>query len=309
MGTLSFFEYLQLKQIELPELESISALGDFFTWPRDKFVRLADKAQSYIGHFHEYLIRGGFPQTAMMQNIVQAQRLLREDIVDRVLKRDMTALFGVRHVLDLEHTFLYLCLHDGGLLDLPTLCANLEVKRPTAQNFIDLLEAAHLIFRLQPFGYGKDILRARYKIYLADAAIAPAVMLKGKSLLEDPGALGVATETAVFKHLCAYYGRENVPLSYWRGSQEREVDIVAQAGARLTAFEVKYRTQHQGVRELKGLVELCDKKSIAEAYIITKSIHDFSLIDDLKPTPALRIPAAIFCYFLGQLENKTALPA
>jgi hypothetical protein len=47
----------------------------------------------------------------------QAQRLLREDIIDKVLKRDMTALFGVRRVLDLEHTFLYLCMHDGGLLD------------------------------------------------------------------------------------------------------------------------------------------------------------------------------------------------
>jgi hypothetical protein len=38
-----------------------------------------------------------------------------------VLKRDMTALFGVRRVLELEHTFLYLCMHDGGLLDMPDL--------------------------------------------------------------------------------------------------------------------------------------------------------------------------------------------
>src|SRR5690606_1838063 len=104
-------------------------------------------------------------------------------------------------VLDLEHTFLYLCLHDGGLLDMPDLCSNLEVKRPTAQSFIELLEATHLIHRLPPFGYGKDVLRARYKVYLADAAIAPAVLLKGKGLLEDAAALGVATETAVFKHL------------------------------------------------------------------------------------------------------------
>ena len=56
---------------------------------------------------------------------------------------------------------------------------------------------------MPPFGYGKDVLRARFKIYLADAAIAPAVMLKGKAILEDPTALGVATETAVFKHLFA----------------------------------------------------------------------------------------------------------
>jgi len=56
----------------------------------------------------------------------------------------MTALFGVRRVLELEQTFLYLCMHDGGLLDVNNLCSNLGVKRPTVQNFIELLEATHL---------------------------------------------------------------------------------------------------------------------------------------------------------------------
>ncbi len=102
------------------------------------------------------------------------------------------------------------------------LCSNLEVKRPTAQHFIELLEATHLIYRLAPYGYGKDVLRARFKIYLADAAIAPAVMLKGKAILEDAAALGVATETAVFKHLFARYYAQNVRFSYWRGKREHD---------------------------------------------------------------------------------------
>ena len=76
--------------------------------------------------------------------------------------------FGsVRRVLELEHTFLYLCMHDGGLLDMPDLRKNLEVKKPTANNFIALLESTHLIHRLPPFGYGKEVLRARFKVYHA----------------------------------------------------------------------------------------------------------------------------------------------
>ncbi len=110
-------------------------------------------AALYVGHVDEYLLRGGFPQTAQVESITQAQRLLREDIINKMLKLDTTALFGVRRVLDLEHTFLYLCMHDGGLLDMSDLCANLEVKRPTAQNFIELLQTAHLIYRLPPYGY------------------------------------------------------------------------------------------------------------------------------------------------------------
>ena len=171
LTTLSFYEYLQIKRLQLPELPRLRSLRDLFDWAPADFYRTTERASAYVGHFHEYLVRGGFPQTAQVDSITHAQRLLREDIIDKVLKRDMTALFGVRRVLDLEHTFLYLCLHDGGLLDMVDLCANLEVKRPTAQHFIELLEATHLIYRLPPHGYGKDVLRARFKIYLADAAI------------------------------------------------------------------------------------------------------------------------------------------
>jgi predicted AAA+ superfamily ATPase len=262
LTTLSFYEYLHLKnflQNEIPEdlsknpksppmswlpkLPTLRSLLDLFDWSSQEFYRVAELAAPYGGHFHEYLVRGGFPQTAQVESINQAQRLLREDIIDKVLKRDMTALFGVRRILELEQTFLYLCMHDGGLLDMPALCSNLEVKRPTAQNFIELLEATHLIYRLQPYGYGKDVLRGKYKIYLADAAIAPAVLLKGKNMLDDPVALGVATETAIFKHLFTRYYPQDVYFTYWRGSKDHEVDLVAEVNNQIVPFEVKYRSQ------------------------------------------------------------------
>lgn len=304
LTTLSFYEYLQIKNLSLPKLPPIRSLRDLFDWPQSDFYRVTEIAASYVGHFHEYLVRGGFPQTAQVESITQAQRLLREDIIDKVLKRDMTALFGVRRVLDLEHTFLYLCMHDGGLLDMADLCANLEVKRPTAQSFIELLEATHLIYRLPPFGYGKDVLRARFKIYLADAAIAPAVMLKGKGILDDPAALGIATETAVFKHLFARYSAQNVRFTYWRGKKDREVDLVAEVGGQIIPFEVKYRSHHTGLRDLKGLLDLCQQKSIERGYVVTKSLDDFGPIADLPDTDSkiLRIPAPLLCYWMGASE-------
>jgi predicted AAA+ superfamily ATPase len=322
LTTLSFYEYLHIKRLQLPELPRLRSLRDLFDWTPADFYRATDLGRDYVGHFHEYLLRGGFPQTAQVDSVTQAQRLLREDIIDKVLKRDMTALFGVRRVLDLEHTFLYLCLHDGGLLDMVDLCSNLEVKRPTAQHFIELLEATHLIYRLAPYGYGKDVLRARFKIYLADAAIAPAVMLKGKAILEDAAALGVATETAVFKHLFARYYAQNVRFSYWRGKREHEVDLVAEVGGELIPFEVKYRAQHTGARELKGLIELCQAKRIARGYVVTKALDDFgpthglpgSSPDSASPAPAaatqiMRIPAPLLCYWMGATELPTGEPS
>lgn len=312
LATLSFFEYLQIKSVELPPIPSVSSLADVFSWSPQDRIRAAEVARPLVAHFHEYLLRGGFPQTALVESIPVAQKLLREDIVDKALKRDMTAMFGVRRVLELEKTFLYLCLHDGGILDMPGLCSSLEIKKATANSFLDVLEAAHLIYKLPPLGYGKQILRARYKIYLADAAIAGSVLLRGRSLLEDRTRLGAAVETAFFKHVFTRYYATSVGFSYWRGKHEYEVDVVAEIPSGIVPFEVKYSQTTVQPGDLKGLRQLCEEKNVARAYVITGDMADFDVLplaaEQHKPDSAIRpavlkIPAPLACYWLSQSEH------
>ena len=303
-----------MKRIELRSLPSVSSLRDLFSWSAAERIRAAETGRPLVAHFHEYLLRGGFPQTALVDSISVAQKLLREDIVDKVLKRDMTALYGVRRVLELEKTFLYLCLHDGGILDMTALCTNLGVKKPTVNSFLDLLEAAHLIYKLPPFGYGKEILRARYKVYLADAAIAGSVLLKGRSLIEDSAKLGAAVETAFFKHVFARYYSTSIGFTYWRGKPGYEVDIVAEVQDGLIPFEVKYTLAKVELSDLKGLRLLCEEKRIARAYVITRDMADFDILSmtgaqadkpGTEDQPAiLKIPAPLACYWLSQSERR-----
>jgi predicted AAA+ superfamily ATPase len=308
LSTLSFYEYLQFKKVAIPTtIQPLQSLSELFDWHPQQFVAVGSDARPLTGHFHEYLLRGGYPQTALIESVPQAQRLLREDIVDKVLKRDMTMLFGVRRVLELEQTFLYLCIHDGGILNMPDLCKNLEVKKASASNFIMLLESAHLIHRLQPFGYGKEVLRGRFKIYLSDAAIAPSVLLKGKALLEDATALGAAAETAFFNHLFSLYSTQNVGFSYWHGKKDEEVDVIATIGTRLVPFEVKYRSQATARNDLKGIREFCTERKVDRGYVITKDLSDFGpmpVSDGDSKTTLLKIPAPLACYWLGRLEGE-----
>ena len=305
LTTLSFFEYLQIKNVQLPKLPEIHSLKDLFEWTPSQLYKIKDISTEYIAHFHQYMIRGGFPQTAVLDTVTQAQKLLREDIIDKVLKRDMTALFGVRSVLDLEHTFLYLCLHDGSILDMQDLCKNLAVKRPTAQHFIDLLESTHLIYRLQPFGYGKEVLRGKFKVYISDAAIAPAVMLKGQSVLDEPKALSVLAESCVLKHLFARYYQHNVKFSYWRKQDNQEVDLITEIDNQIIPFEVKYRSSIAS-KELTGFIDFCREKKVSRGYLVTKSPGDIGLVPPSvnSPTPIFRIPAALLCYWIGELEIR-----
>jgi len=306
ISTLSFYEYLQIKRITLPHIPKISLLSDLFKYTTSEYLRISEATQALIGHFHEYLIRGGFPQTALVESVQQAQRLLREDIIDKVLKRDMTALFGVRRVLELEQTFIYLCMHDGGIQELKTLSSNLGVTIATVQNFISLLVSTHLLYRLAPYGHGKEVLRARYKIYLADPAIAPAILMKGKTILEDSKALGTCVESAVFTHLLAYSTANYARFSYWRSPKDREVDLIVETEKGMIPFEVKYQSQTTGLEDVQGLVEFGRKhESVKRGYILTKSPQDVGLVENKTAASSaqlMRIPASIFCYWLGESE-------
>jgi predicted AAA+ superfamily ATPase len=299
--TLSFYEYLQIKKIPLPIIPSVASIRDLFDCAPNEYYRMSEAATFLIGHFHEYLVRGGFPQTALVESITQAQRLLREDIIEKVLKRDMTALFGVRRILELEQMFIFLCMHDGGLQDIQTISKDLGIAKQTVQNFIDLFESTYLIYRLPPFGYGKEVLRGKAKLYLGDPAIAPAVLMKGKTILEDAHALSQCVETAVIGHLFSHCAYNEARFSYWRNQKEKEVDLIVEMGNLIIPFEVKYQSQMVQARDVSGLIDLCNQKAaIQQGYIITKSPQDIGpLPENGLEKKTMRIPAALFCYWLG----------
>ncbi|MCB1081667.1 MAG: ATP-binding protein [Chlamydiia bacterium] len=259
ISTLSFHEYLKIKKLFFPHIPKVSSFSSLLECTKGELHKLSEGASELVGYFHEYLTKGGFPQTALVDSVTQAQRLLREDIIDKVLKRDLTTLFGVRRVLELEQTFIHLCMHDGGLYDPVNLSKSLGVSKPTIQNFIDLLECAHLVQRVPPFGYGKEIIRARQKIYLADPSIAPSILLKGKTLFEDPKAISQAVETAILSHLETL---DPIKVSYWKGDKDKEVDFIFEAEGKVIPIEVKYQSQIKPKLHTEGLVQFCIPKRL-----------------------------------------------
>ncbi len=304
LPTLSFYEYLRIKKVDLPNIPDTESFLDVFLWSEGKKLKVAEDARTLVPHFHEYLLRGGFPETAMVKNIQIAQKLLREDIVDKVLKRDMAAIYGVRNILDLEKVFLYLCIQDGGILDITKIGENLQMTRPTVNNFIQYLESANLVYRLNPYGYGKQILKGKPKVYLADGAIAGSMLLKGRQLLEDSEKLGYTVETVFFKHLYTRYYRQSIRLSYWR-TKKHEVDVVAEIGDKTVPFEVKYQGNISR-SDFKGLFEFCKKQNILRAYMISRELSDFTTnsvnTKENKGLQVLVIPAVLACYWLSKSE-------
>jgi hypothetical protein len=76
-------------------------------------------------------------------------------------------------------------------------------------------------------------------------------------------------------------------------------------------FEVKYRHQHTGAGEIRGLVSFCTQKKIPRGYVITREMNDFSILPlGQMPTGTalLKVPAPLACYWLGRSELQTGRP-
>jgi len=305
LPTLSFYEYLLIRdENPLAEKDERVTLAMFQYLSEQDRNDWAERSRKLTPFFHQYLIRGGFPECALIDNIPRLQRLLREDIIDKILKRDMTTLFGVRQVLQLERLFLYLCLHDGSIVDFPAISGLFGVQRATVERYLQFFEATHLLTQLRPFGYGKEILRGRTKYYLADPSIATAVFLRGAQPLEDAALLGKIVESTVFKHLAIETFRSpRINFSFWKGSKDREVDIIAESGDRLIPFEIKYRSRkHTSAKNLRGLFEFCTERRPKLAYVLTQDPEDIDTFS-LGDSTIIKIPAPLACYFLGRFEH------
>ena len=305
LPTLSFYEYLLIRnENPLHENNDPITLKSFRNLSERERSYWIEQSRKLTPHFHQYLIRGGFPECALIDNIPKLQRLLREDIIDKILKRDMTALFGVRQVLQLEHLFLYLCLHDGSMIDFPTISQSLGVKRQTVERYLKFFEATHLLTQVRPFGYGKEVLRGRTKYYLADPSIATAVFLRGTQPIENATALGKIVESTVFKHLAIEtFLSQRINFSFWKGTKDREVDIIAEFGDRRIPFEIKYRSiKHTTVKELRGLTEFCKERRPDVAYVITQDPEDIDTFS-MSDSTVIKIPAPLACYILGRFEH------
>jgi len=312
LPTLSFKEFLKLRKIDVPPIKELSSLRPLLECDTGELAQFTAAARRLTPYFHDYLLRGGFPEPALEDELQRCQRLLREDIVDKVLKRDMTALYGVRRVIEIEKIFLYLCYHDGGILDVSAISKELDgVKRKLVTDHLDLFEATHLIYSLKPFGYGKEVLRGKSKVYLADAAISGSILLLGQKLLERADRLGNAVETAFFKHVFTRFYQDQPTFSYWqsKGRKNYEVDLIAEIGERIVPFEVKYQDKQIEDRDLKGLRMFMEERELDLGYVITRNPESLFIrqphsarqghLKELIQGKIIGVPACLACYWLS----------
>ena len=301
--TLSFYEYCSLIGLDDLDLDPTLKPTQLIKYSQQERMQIMNKLTAVQNHFNRYLQVGGFPELALADDDTFAQQIMREDVVDKVLKRDLPALYNIRNATELERIFLYLCNVSSDIVAIDAMVKELNgVSRQTVQNYIEYLESANLIYLSYPVALdGKKILKARPKIYIADAAIRNAVLMDNE-ILTNPVEMGKMVETSVYKHVAAFYYQKATRAGYYRaGGKNKEIDIVVDyPDIRNILLEVKYR-ETAPITDNDAIVEHCDKA--VAAIIITKRADDFGEHTSGNGKKLLRIPAFAFLYLLGHAEK------
>lgn len=242
--TMSFYEYCELLNLDRPQLPPSLKITQMLNMTYQEQAGIMLQLSKVQNYFIRYLQVGGFPELALADNDLMAQQIMREDVVDKVLKRDLPSLYNIRNATELERIFLYLCNVSSEIVSIEAIAKELSgVSRPTVENYIQYLESANLIYQSWPVDMaGRKPLKASPKIYIADAAIRNAVLMDD-SLLTDATEMGKIVETAVYKHVAAFYYQNNTSVGYYRGGRKsKEIDIVVnKPKAYNILIEVKYR--------------------------------------------------------------------
>lgn len=306
--TLSFFEYCELLKLNHSiKLSNVKSCFDLPSLNKGELLLLCNQFESLQKHFNRYLSIGGFPELVLSNDDSYAQRMLREDVVDKVLKRDMPFLFNIRNPALLDKLFIYLCTTSSEIFNSQSTAKELtDVTIATLENYLTYLEKSNLIYISKPMDVGsKGALKGKPKIYISDAAIRNAVLMIN-SVQADEKELGVMVETAVYKHFISYYQNSNTTVGYFRKLKvnEKEVDVVAESISGKVLCEVKYRN-NSVITKKDAIVELSidSQNQIQYSFVLTKRIDDCGITLHDTAVPIIRVPALVFVYLLGMEEH------
>lgn len=189
----------------------------------------------------EWLVRGGYPR---IYDYDIAPADYYPNYIRTYLERDVRTSAGVTKLVEFERLLALCASRTSEALNIQSLSRDCGVAANTVKDWLSVLEASFLTYRLQPYyrNLGKRIVKTP-KLYLLDQGLASSLIgIESADDVDLSPCKGALFETAVLSEvLKAGQARGRTPkLSFWRDAARREVDLLVEKGVRLSwAVEIK----------------------------------------------------------------------
>ena len=199
----------------------------------------------YLGHLDTHrqleqrLVYGMYPEVITKQG---EEREVLQQLAGSYLYKDLLSLGGIRRPEVLDKLLRALALQLGNEVSYNELSNMLQVDKNTINNYIQLLEKAYVIFRLQPFSRNlRNEITSSRKIYFYDNGIRNALIANFNplGLRQDTGALWENFLISERMKLLHYHSKWATTY-FWRTHARQEIDYIEERDGKIFAYEFKW---------------------------------------------------------------------
>ncbi len=188
----------------------------------------------------DYIFKGFMPQ--LYEEELDVTRFYRNYYMTYV-ERDAKQLVNIRNFTAFETFIKLLAGRVGQLVNFSSLANDVGVAAGTISEWLSILEASYIIFRLPPYfeNFGKRVTKSP-KLYFTEVGLA-AYLLE----LENPGMVardpllgGLFENMVVLEAIKARYNAgKDANMYFFRDSNGMEIDLLQSAGRTLYPMEIK----------------------------------------------------------------------
>jgi predicted AAA+ superfamily ATPase len=264
--------------------------------------------------FVNYINFGGYPEAVFSEEIrTDAARYIKNDIIDKVLLRDLPQLYGITNIQELNKLFTSLAYQTGQEVSLETLAQNSGgISKPTIARYIEYLEAAFLIFRVRRVDdNARTFSRDRtFKVYLTNPSMRAALF---SPLGPESEGFGHLVETAILSQWFHSMDIQTLHYARWRRAGKAksaygdhgEIDLVNLDGAMRPSWVIEIKWSDSAVNKPEcwnALREfVANKRSVKSGVFTSRTIYKTVTVGSIKMRV---IPAAVYCYTVGRNTTR-----
>ena len=209
---------------------------------------------------NKHWLRGGFPSSLLSRSEAGATEWLN-GFIRSYVERDLSMLFGVEFTASITTRLLSMLAHTHGQIwNAEMIARSMGITAPTVIRYIDYLQGAYLVHRLQPFHINtkKRLVKAP-KIYIRDSGLLHNVSnITNLHTLKGHPLAGNSWEGYVVEQVLQALP-PGLQLYYYRTQAGAECDMVLAKGIHaLASIEVKLNNApavskgyYQSIEDLK----------------------------------------------------------
>jgi predicted AAA+ superfamily ATPase len=250
---------------------------------RISYIRLSPLNLMELGNKWElkkHWFFGGFPEPYLSKDDSFSRKWIRS-FVQTYTDRDLP-LLGLPSTPSVTRRFLtMLANYQGGIWNASNFAKSMGLSYPTLNRYLDVLEEAFLVTRLQPFSHNiKKRLVKSPKVYIRDSGILHLLAsISDFEQLQGNVLIGNSWEGYVLEQIRQVLSPD-IDFYFYRTHNGAECDLVLVKGfTPVSAIEIKYTV---APKMTKGYSIAIEDLGTRENYIITPYSETFSKTENVK---------------------------